>query len=338
MSDTPERVLGLASAAVGALSQPERDVVTAATRGVVAAIGAGSRQNAVVRAEVIRWLCAGEASRYVDARGIRVSGATVTGALDLSSMTVSVPLELKKCTLEQFVIARATLMAVVLDESTLASVEGEGARVTDGFSCRCCTIASGMCLLNAEFGGDVVLTGVNARPFAADPRYDEERVAVDLNGANVAGSVYIDRGFNADGEVRLRGCTLGEGVEAREAELKNQCGTALDGDRAHIGGTVFLQGAHVWGAVHLPLSRIAGEVLATGAEFRNPRVTGPGDKVVTGGCALSLTGSEIGGDVRLDGAFGWSERGSTGTSSHRAGSRAMCARRWTPRRGRTGSR
>lgn len=115
---------------------------------------------------------------------------------------------------------------------------------------------------------------------------------LNLDRAEVKGSVLLDQGFSAVGEVRLWGAKIGGELGCKGASLKNPGGYALVADGAEFGGGVFLDGLSAIGEVRLVGAKIGGELGCTGASFKNPD-----------GDALNAELAEIKGTVFLSEGF-----------------------------------
>lgn len=107
------------------------------------------------------------------------------------------------------------------------------------------------------------------------------------------GSVFLQNGFTATGEVRLLEAQIGGSLECQGAKLEGKDGNALSADRAVITGNVFLSaGFTTSGEVRLPGAQIGGNLECNGAKLN-------GNK----GNALSADGAVIKGDVFLSDGF-----------------------------------
>ena len=190
--------------------------------------------------------------------------------------------------------------------------DGEGALVLDG----------------AQIGGDVRLNvgfsasgAVRLRMSTISGNFSCTRGRFDsgaganalmFDGCQIKGSVYLNRGFNAKGTVSLTtstisgnlDCEAGRFVGAAETKDGKKIHTrALVGDQADIGGSVFLRRKadtagdddrfDVLGDVRFLSARIRGLVDCRGGQFQGSEDHG----------AFLLDGTEITGDVRLNGGF-----------------------------------
>jgi sRNA-binding regulator protein Hfq len=116
---------------------------------------------------------------------------------------------------------------------------------------------------------------------------------LDGGRVRIRGAVLLRDGFKADGEINLRGATIGGTLECDGAQFSNANGTAFSADGAKIDGSVFLRkGFKAEGAVNLPRATIGGQLNCSGAQFWNAN-----------GTALFANGVKIGDDVFLRNGF-----------------------------------
>ena len=121
----------LARARFTELSAAEIKLLQAAPKGEVAVCGPNRNnddpandpskakkwgEERQIRADLIRWLCVDRAAKeLVDPKGIRAYGSKITGALDLSFVTVPFPLTLWNCRL----VGEVNLLAVEVPQLDL---------------------------------------------------------------------------------------------------------------------------------------------------------------------------------------------------------------------------
>ena len=193
---------------------------------------------------------------------IRLSGATVGGNLRAGGAQVT----------------RSNAAALDFDG---IRVEGN-LRLTDGFA------AEGRIrLVGATIGGNLDCTG--ARFEAVD---GDDGPVLDATDSQVTASLSLRRA-TATGEVVLTGVTIGGDLFCTGADLRRPSATAFIGDRAKIGGGLFLDGGFAArGEVRLLGVRVGGDLEATGASLN-----------CSGGTALDAAGAQVGGSVRLDHGF-----------------------------------
>ena len=117
--------------------------------------------------------------------------------------------------------------------------------------------------------------------------------SITADAVNVAGAVFLGKGFTAEGEVRLLRAQIGSNLECDGSTFKNPGGTALNADGTNVTGDVFLRkGSTVEGVVRLPGAKIGGNLECDGSTFKNP-----------GGKALNADGMNVTGDVFLRNGF-----------------------------------
>ena len=142
-------------------------------------------------------------------------------------------------------------------------------------------------LLGAKIGGNLELNGASF----ANP----DGHALSADGADITGGVFMqaaaEHRFEAKGEVRLLGATIGGQLVLNGASLANPDGAALSADRADITGSVFMHATEehrfeAIGAVRLPGAKIGGNLELDGASLANQD-----------GHALSADGADITGSV-----------------------------------------
>jgi hypothetical protein len=116
--------------------------------------------------------------------------------------------------------------------------------------------------------------------------------ALNMDRAEVKGSVLLDNGFSAAGEVRLINAKIGGELGCKGASVSNPGGYALVADGVEVGAGVFLDGLSSVGEVRLVGAKIGGELGCIGATFKNP-----------GGDALNVQLADVKGSVFLKEGF-----------------------------------
>jgi hypothetical protein len=268
----------LAQARFPDLTQAELKLLRAAPKGETASCGPSDKDDdpandpakadewgheRVIRADLIRWLCVDrEAKSAVDPRGIQVHAAKITGALDLSYVSVLFPLRLRRCRFtDDANLISTQVPALSLAGSRVLSINADGASVKgdiflrDGFS------AEGeVRLLGAQIGGSLSCRGGTFTNPGAD--------ALSADRAEVRGSVFLNRGFSAEGAVRLPRAQIGSNLDCSGGTFKNPGRHALHADGANVEGDVYLRGGFTAeGEVRLLGAQIGGDVACTGGGF-----------------------------------------------------------------------
>ena len=270
MSENPrteDDLESLARVRFGEVSEAERRLLRAATKGETACSGpnldssdqgndpanAGSwGSERQIRAELIQWLCVEpEAAQRVDPRGVHVWAATVTGKLDLSFRNMGFPLSLCHCYLVNDAnLTCLTIPTLSLRGTRTQSLYANDVSVKQNIRLDCGFVSTGDVLLQgAHIGGSLACSGGNFRNPAG--------AALSADRIIVGGSVFLKDGFRAEGEVRLPGAQIGSSLECDGGLFQNPGGAALIAQRIKVEGSVFLRnGFSAEGTVHLLGARI----------------------------------------------------------------------------------
>jgi hypothetical protein len=264
-----------------------------------------------IRGELIRWLCANpEAIPFVDHAGIQVFGARIDGPIELLSVTLQFPLVFASCALRDDVnIQGASIHTLSFTQSHIESIYADGviisgafflrrsqagllqfagARVEGQFDCDGSEFAAlildgaaiGVGLLLRSVKGMAKLSGARiatdldcgGATFTATPHFS--RCALDAEGINVAGSIFLRAGFHAFGLVKLHGAQVGMNIDCTGGEFalapqgSNGRGDALAAELVNVRGTVFLsRGFRARGAVHFTSAQIGSDFSCEDATF-----------------------------------------------------------------------
>lgn len=189
-----------------------------------------------------------------------------------------------------------TLRAEILSELASGStwpvhrkgIRARGARITGGFDLEFAQVDRPLRIESSHFEKQLTLTGASVSELLLSGSYLAG--GIDGDGLSVKGSVCLDQGFHATGEVRFLGAEIGGVFSCTGGRLENPDADALTADRFKVKGSVFLnEGFHATGAVMFPGAEIGGQLNCTGGRFENP-----------GADALAADGLRVKGDVFLD--------------------------------------
>jgi hypothetical protein len=203
------------------LSEPEEELLKKAQRGEMSILAKPgnvdsgeaeeSKQARRIRSEVLRWLCTNpQASVKVDARGIKVFGAFMDGALDLSYTNISFALEFEECDFPD---------GLDLKSARLARLSLSGSRVSNIWATNLVTL--GDVSLNSHSGSNHT---VNFRSTGL-VNFDRCKIGGDLNcsgglflnpgktslsmaSGKVDGSILLTR-FAVEGRVEVGSASVG---------------------------------------------------------------------------------------------------------------------------------
>jgi len=343
---SPQDLVDLASLKFPDLTKPEIAMLKAAQRGEWLVLAAGAvtseapqpqnlEQARQIRAEVIRWLCSDtSAAEKVDARGIRVSRAMVSGSLDLSYTKVSFALEFEQSDFPDGLdLKSAQLARLSLRGSKVSRVWAVHLTVAGDVSLSYGFCSEGSVIFDrCRIGGDF---DCRQGTFSA-----ADGTALSLYSGRIEGSVMLSDGFSASNEVYLGSasiqgnliCSGGKisiaGQEDTEenrglAETKQTPGTpgikgevesdktpakvrkaALQANQLRIGGSAFLRdGLEIRGETVLVAANIGGDLDCNGARFLNPgKPALIADRIKVGGDGFFGQGFQTDGRIALTSA------------------------------------
>ncbi|MFG2390698.1 oxidoreductase [Streptomyces lavendulae] len=224
----------------------------------------GGVPEPAVRASVLKTLLLGEGDRPRGAvPAVRLSGARITGPLDLSGAELAHALLLEDCRLEgEFSLYGAATRTVSLLDCTLAGgIDACMARVEGRLELKGSRLAGALLLRNARISGELFL---DRAEITADGRW-----ALDAGGLDMGGGVWACKGFTAHGGVRLPGATLPGGLFLSGARLHpHPSGTALHAANVIASTLVLSDGFTAHGAVDLRGAQVSGSVTFEGAVLK----------------------------------------------------------------------
>lgn len=176
-----------------------------------------------IRADLIRWICVDRrAKELVDPSGVRVYGAKVLDAVNLVCVTVPFPLVLVHCRLmAELNLHSADLRALDLQGTQAQFIIADGITVRGNLFLRYGFHSLiEVRLLRAKIGLDLDCGGgaFETIPQARGARSGD---ALSADGAIVSGSVFLNEGFSAMGNVRLVKANIGGALDCRRAKFEN---------------------------------------------------------------------------------------------------------------------
>ena len=281
----------LARARFGELSQAEVRLLAAIPNGQLAVCGSNMSDadpandpansgtwaaDRDIRADLIRWLCVDRIAReFVDPMGIRAYGARIPGAIDLSGVTVPFGLTLWHCSMDHASLHSTEIPLLDLQGTWLQSLFADAVTVKGAVYLRNGFRTEGQVrLLGARIGGDLDCSNaaVENPPQADVPG---SGIAVNADRAVVKGTVFLNKGFRAQGDVRLLGANIGGDLDCSNATFANPprpgvpgSGIALAADGIVVKGTVFLnKGFRAEGEVRLLGGQVGGQLTCTGGSI-----------------------------------------------------------------------
>ncbi|MCX5250294.1 membrane-associated oxidoreductase [Streptomyces sp. NBC_00201] len=216
-----------------------------------------------VRAAVLRALLLNGPQDPGEIAALKVSGARITGPLDLRYGTSDFAVRLSHCHFDEIPqLYGARLRQLNLSNSVLPGLVAATMRV-DGV----------LRLTDCRFGGQVRLGGAHItgalfmdRAECAAP--DDSEGALHLNHVTIGDDLWAP-GLRADGEVRLNSAEVAGSVRLNGARLNRPGGAALDGETLTVQGDVLMRQVHSDGWIGLRGARIAGRLELSHARLSN---------------------------------------------------------------------
>ena len=270
----------------GPINEPEQALIEHATSGELLDLGGGPvptddqpileleemqawGADRTIRAEVLRHLLV-VSEGPVQAKGVRLRGARVSGPLDLESATLCCPLVLEDCFLDSeqsVVFDYATVTLVRLVRCRLAGLAAGLLVVTKELDLTGSTFTGFVQLVGADISDQLTLRGATIS--GRDP--DESALVAD--GVRVGGAVFLDDGFTADGAVRLHSADITGPLVCSGARITgtDTDHNALVADGVKVGGNMLLNcGFTSAGTVGLVGARIGGGLSLQDATLSDP--------------------------------------------------------------------
>ncbi len=242
-----------------------------------------------VRAEIITAILCSESRPGTNAR-FAVTGAHITGRLDLSYFRLEHPLILRECCLDEpLVLTEARLVALTLDGSQLPGIDAPNLELDGELGLRQVSATGPVNLTGARLHRDVQLPGAHLGSG------QQGAVALAADHAVIEGSLACHDGFVADGTVSVVGARVNGSLRLDDATITatGSPKLAFHGDGISIGRDLNGHRLIADGEIRLIDSRVASAVELHGARLVN-----------AGGVALRMDRAEISSSVFCDDGFG----------------------------------
>jgi hypothetical protein len=239
----------------------------------------GNDPARTVRAELLRLLILGGSDDLpMHEKGLRLSGAEVTGILDLEGCRIPRDITLTDCRFDASPVLRSAVVDnLFLDGSALPGLQADRLEARGGLSICGATVTGEIRIRGARIGGNLEADGATI----AAP----DGIAVDADGLEARGGLLL-RGANVRGGINLSGVRLGGDVNAVGARIERPGEVVVNGSGIAARGDMALRGTAIAGEVLLLGAHFGGDIDCTSATFVQP-----------GGYALRLN------RARIDGAF-----------------------------------
>lgn len=255
------------------------------------ALGATWGAERTVRASVLRSLLLTSPQREGEIAALKITGARITGVLDLKYATIDAAIRLSHCRFDDAPdlygaqLRQLNLSTSVLPGLTAATVRVEGVlRMTD------CRMRGPVRLSGAQISGALFMERAE---FTA---LDDSEPVLQLNQVSIGDDLWAPE-VRAHGQVRLTGATVAGRINVQDAEFDRPDGIALDAQNLTVGAHVRARYIRAQGRIDLRGARISGRL-----DLLNARLSHPGDTALR---ASSCVIGELwlrGGD-RIEGAL-----------------------------------
>jgi len=281
----------------------EEEVVARLLSGTYDRLGDGSRPETpdpsrVVRAAFLRFLMlGGEVGCRPHEKGIRITGAWITGTLDLEACHVFRDIGLIDCHFEATPILRAAIInRLFLDGSALPGLEAERLEARGGVYLRGAQVQGEIAIAQSRLGGNLECDGATIR-VARGHAIDAD--AIELRNL-------LLRGATLRGGLTIAGARISADLDCAGTVIEGADSVAIDATEVENGGSIVLRKAAIDGEVRLVAAVIGGDLDVSGAtlDHRGQMALDISRAAVKGafflrgeariGGALSMTGASIG--------------------------------------------
>jgi len=250
------------------LTQSEKDLLAGLSNGLFHRCGDGRLPAAgdttrEIRAELLRLVLLGGAGvPQLHEKGLRVSGAWITGTLDLEGCRVMKDLRLADCRFDATLILRsAAIDTLLLDGSVLPGLIANRMEARGSIYARAVEFQNAVDLQGARLGGDLMLDGSSFRSSglrAFDGSHISMRGDMTFRDTSIRGTLHVS-GAQIRGELTLAGADI---------EHPDAAGVTAAGIR--VGGDMVLHGARSAGETSLIGARIEGDIRFDAGTFGVP--------------------------------------------------------------------
>ncbi|MET7359605.1 membrane-associated oxidoreductase [Streptomyces sp. NPDC005562] len=229
--------------------------------------GAGWGPERTVRGEVLRWLLLSGPRQDGEVPVLRVTGARITGLLNLHYAEVAGPIHLWACYFDEVPdLYGAQLRQLYLGRSVLPGLHATALRVDGSLRMTGCRVRGPVRLGGARISGAVFFDGAHVGEEGVT--YPEPVLA--LNRVTMDDDFQAGGGFRAHGQVRLSGSVISGNITFDDAVFHNPGGTALDAATLSCGSDLHAMRLRSHGRVSLRGARIPGQLNFAYARLSHP--------------------------------------------------------------------
>jgi hypothetical protein len=285
----------------GPLSRAEVTLVDGIGGGINDLVGSGGLpddgdEDRRVRADLIRTLLLGGPDAPVmHEKGLRLSGAWITGPLDLEGCRVPRDIGLLDCRFDATPVLRSAVIDTLsFDGSCLPGLAANRLEARGDILLRAATVTGPITLRGARIGGDLVMDG-------ATLSHEGDR-ALSADRISIRGSALM-RGAAVRGGLGFSGAKIGGDLDLVGSSIERADAPAIEADSVDVTGDVALRQAQIRGLVSVVTSRIGGDVDLTGTRVSNPgEVAVRLNRTMVDGAFFLRDGAFIDGALSMNGA------------------------------------
>ncbi|MEV8015558.1 membrane-associated oxidoreductase [Streptomyces sp. NPDC086554] len=260
--------------------------------------GAGWGPERTLRAEVLSELLLDGPRREGQTPVLRVTGARISGRLDLQYADVAAPVHLWSCYFDDTLdLYGAQFRQLYLGRSVLPGLHAVALRVDGSLRMSGCRVRGPVRLGGARIAGPVFFD----RAVLGEEGVDLSEPVLALHRATIDDDLQAG-GFTAHGLVRLAGAVVAGSITFDDAVLDNPGGTALHASNLSGGADLHAVRLTARGRINMPGARIPGHLDFDSAHLSNPGGTALRASGLTGGTLWLDKAARIEGAVALRGA------------------------------------
>ena len=268
------------------LSAAEEEIIAELHMGTFDRLGDGSRPapgdvTRAVRADFLRFLIlGGDDDHRPHEKGVRVTGAWITGVLDLEGCRVPRDIGLKDCQFDAVPVLRSAIIDnLFLDGSELSGLQADRLEARGGLSLRGALIKGEIRLTGARLGGYLDCHGTTLD--------HGDGVVLSAEGLETRGGVFL-RGATVRGGISLPDSRHGADLDGVGLTIDRPGKVALDCDGIEVRGDVMLRNAKLSGETRFVGAHVGGNFDCSAASCLQP-----------GGDAIRLEGATVEGALVL---------------------------------------
>jgi hypothetical protein len=233
-----------------------------------AAQGAHWGPERTVRATVVRALLLNGPQEPGEIAALKLSGARITGVLDLRYGTTEFAVRLSHCHFDEVpLLYGARFRQLNLSDSVLPGLFAATVHVDGVLRFTGCRFEGTARLGGAHISGALFLDG--ARFSAGDGPDGAADGALHLNHVSIGDDLWAP-GLRADGEVRLNSAEVAGSIRLNDARLCSPGGPALDAETLTVHGDVLMRNLRCHGWIGLRGARVEGRLELSHAHLSNP--------------------------------------------------------------------